>query len=327
MRLLITGADGLLGSNLAAAAAQQSWDVLGGSLREPVEIAGARTTTLDTTDRLATLHAATSFEPDVLVHAAGSTALTRFEHEPYLAQLQQLGVAHTLAAAREVRAHYVLVSCDCVFSGHRPPGQRWSEEDRTDPVNAYGRSKRAAEEAVRETAPSFLITRLADVYGVNLARSTRADALAAHVWGRSGIPLRLLARLRDARPLPAPAGLYRSPTYAWDYAQRLCELVAQECEGVYHMGGPESLHRRDYLRMLARAFDCDPELVRDGTVAAFLHALGEDPRLRLPANTTLDDEKATFVIGHGAVDVQSGHALMREQLRRALDPRAASLAR
>ncbi len=352
MRVLVTGVSGLVGSNLAAAAAQQSWKVLGTWSQTPVRLPGVRTAQLDVSDRHACVALAEEFEPDVLVHAAASVALSRLEREPGLAQLNRLGTEHTLAAARAVRAHYVLVSTDWVFGGQLPARQCWSEHDPTEPVNAYGRSKLAAEQAVQDSRGSWLITRPANVYGVNLAipvlgrgtldvedsagawdagaagggargdRVRQADVASAvrarHVWERSSLALRWVARLRAGRSLPAPADVYQSPTYAWDYAQRVCELVAQECEGIYNTAGPDPFSRRDYLRLLARAFDCDPELVREGTAAAFLAACDEDPGLKLPANTALCDEQTTFVLGRPAIDPLAGHRLMREQLERVL---------
>ncbi|HEY3758907.1 MAG TPA: sugar nucleotide-binding protein [Solirubrobacteraceae bacterium] len=336
MRLLVTGASGLVGSNLAAAAAQQSWKVLGTWCETPVRIPGARTARLDVSDRHACVALAEEFEPDVVVHAAASVELSRLEREPRLAQLNQIGTEHTLGAARAVRGHYVLVSSDWVFSGQRPVGQCWSEHDSTEPVNAYGRSKLAAELTVQDYSGSWLITRPANVYGVNLSvpsavrRDDRALADSSHsqwsgpamhsrhVWERSSLALRWVAHLRVGQLLPAPADIYQCPTYAWDYAQRVCELIAQQCEGVYNTAGPDALSRRDYLRLLARAFDCDPALVSDGTTADFLAACGEDTRLKLPSNTTLCDEQATFVLGRPAVDPLAGHRLMRAQLDRVL---------
>ncbi len=260
------------------------------------------------------------FEPDVVVHAAGGVALSRFEHEPYIAQLDYVGTEHTLAAARAVRARYVLVSCDWVHSGYRPAGLCFSESDLPDPVNAYGRSKLACEEATMRSNVRWLITRPSDVYGVNVSRPARRQTHDRHVWEHSGTALRFVRRLRDRTELPTPAGLQRSPTYAWDYAQRVCELIAQGCEGVYNMGGPVSLGRQAWLELLAGAFGCSPELVRDGTPAAFLQACGEDPHLKLPANTALTDEKARAAIGCAAVAPRRGVGLMREQLRRTLKP-------
>jgi dTDP-4-dehydrorhamnose reductase len=148
----------------------------------------------------------------------------------------------------------------------------------------------------------------------------RASASAHHLWGRSGAPLRLVKRLRDRAAMPAPAGLQRSPTYAWDYAQRVCELVAQGCEGVYNMGGPDPLGRREWIELLADGFGCSKELVREGSNRAFLQACGEDPHLKLPWNTALTDEKARAAIGCPAVAPKRGVGLMKEQLRRTLKP-------
>jgi dTDP-4-dehydrorhamnose reductase len=205
-----------------------------------------------------------------------------------------------------------------VFSGVRTIGERWHEEDHAEPVNEYGRAQLAAEEVVREGSVGWLITRLADVYGVNLAEPPDGSSVR-HVWERSGGALRLVQRLREGATLPAPADVYRSPTYVWDYAQRVCELVAQWRGGVLHTAGPDAMHRREYLRLLARAFGCDPGLVAAGGIAAYLEACDEDPRLPLPPNTALDDERARAALGHPAVDVESGLALMRDQLRRGVD--------
>ena len=74
MRLLVTGASGLVGSNLAAAAAQQSWSVLGTWRDTPVSVLGARTAPLDVTDRHACVALAEELEPDVVVHAAAESS-------------------------------------------------------------------------------------------------------------------------------------------------------------------------------------------------------------------------------------------------------------
>lgn len=371
MRLLVTGVDGLLGSNLAAAAAQQSWDVLGTWHRTPVSLLGANTAPLEVTDRQACVALAEEFEPDVVVHAAAESSPGRVEREPHLAVLNRLGAEHTLAAARTVRAHYVLVSCDLVFGGRRPSGECWAEEDPTEPVNALGRSLLERERLTRGYLGSWLITRPADVYGVNLSipaggggggaqpwappdagrsqslgglggghpgaplqhggagpaasgNGASAAALEAallrarHVWQRSGPPLRLLARLRAGQPLAAPPEIRRSPTYAWDYAQRVCELIGEQCEGVYNTGGPAILGRLSQLRLLARVFGCELGLVREGSLAEYLSACEEPPDVELPLNTALCDDRASFALGRPAVDPFTGHRMMRRQLERLL---------
>jgi hypothetical protein len=266
-----------------------------------------------------------------------------------------------------VRARYVLVSCDLVFSGLRPSAECWDEEDPAAPAGALGRSLVACERLAQRFSGSWLITRPADVYGINLSipagierppalglppapsamgareqveavglglatngngagwagsRAEAARARAHHVWERSGPPLRWVAWLRAGRPLAAPLGIRRSPTYAWEYAQRVCELIAQDCEGVYNTAGPTILGRLAHLRLLARAFNCDLQLVQEGSPAAFLRACGElEDEMSappLPANTALCDRKSSFVLGRAAVDPFTGHRLMRRELERLL---------
>ena len=322
MRVLVTGVGGLIGSNVAAAAAQQSWEAIGCYRGQAVELDGVQTIAVDLVERNQCVAAAMEFDPDVIVHAAGGVALSRFEREPRLAELDYLATEHTIAAARAVRARYVLVSCDWVYSGYRPAGSRFAESDAPAPVNAYGRSKLACEQATMRANLPWLIVRPADVYGVNLSRPLRQvhGGLQRGAWARSGLALRLVKQLREHTVLPAPRGLWRSSTYAWDFAQRSCELVAQGCEGVYNMGGGVPLGRYEWLGLLADAFDCEPGLVREGTVADFLEVCGEDPGLELPSSTALSGEKASAAIGSLAVAPESGLRLMREQLRRMLKP-------
>ncbi len=338
MRLLVTGVSGLIGSNVAAAATQQSWSVVGTWRDTPVSLLGARTAQLDVTDRHACVALAEELEPDIVVHAGAPSGQGRVERDSQLVEADGLGTENTLAAARAVRARYALVSCDLVFSGARPSGECWDEEDPTEPATALGRSLLARERLVQGFGGGWLITRPADVYGVNLAipagaeirtpaphspapaphapQPVQVDERARYVWARSGQPLRWATSLRAGRLLLAPAGVRRTPTYTWDYAQRLCELIAQECEGLFNMAGPTILGRLAQMRLLARAFGCEMELVRDGPVAPLL-----------PANTALCDRKATFMLGHPAVDPFSGYRLMRRQLERlveSIDPPTAS---
>jgi dTDP-4-dehydrorhamnose reductase len=313
MRVLVTGVGGLIGSNVAAAVAQQSWEAIGCYRGQAAQLEGVQAIAVDLAERNQCVAAAMEFDPDVIVHAAGGVVPSRFELEPRLAELDYLATEHTIAAARAVRARYVLVSCDWVYSGYRPAGSRFAESDAPAPVNAYGRSKLACEQATMGANLPWLILRPADVYGVNLSRPSS-------VWERSGLALRLVKRLCEGVELAAPRGLWRSPTYAWDFAQRSCELIAQGCEGIYNMGGAVPLGRYEWLKLLADAFDCEPGLVQEGTLEAFLQACGEDSELELPSNTALSEEKASAAIGSPAVAPERGLRLMREQLRRMLKP-------
>ncbi len=196
MRVLVTGVGGLIGSNVAAAAAQQSWEAIGCYRGQAMELDGVQTIAVDLAERNRCVAAAMEFDPDVIVHAAGGVALSRFELEPRLAELDYLATEHTIAAARAVRARYVLVSCDWVYSGYRPAGSRFAESDAAAPVNAYGRSKLACEQATMHANLPWLILRPADVYGVNLSRPKHRDPQQQGAW-----ELGLEERVRGSKTL------------------------------------------------------------------------------------------------------------------------------
>jgi dTDP-4-dehydrorhamnose reductase len=311
MRLLVTGAGGLVGSNLASAAAQKSWSVLGTWWGAPVSVPGVRTAPLDVSDRRACTALAEELEPDVVLHAVAQSALGGLEREPHLAELDLLATGNTLAAARTVGARYVLASSDLVFSGLLPSGECWREEDPTEPPTALGRSLLACERLVqRSGGAGWLITRPAEPYGINLSIPTaNPGARARHIWERSGPALRWVARLRAGHALAAPPDIRRTPTNARDYSQRVCDLLVRECEGTYNTAGPMILGRLAHLRLLARAFACDMRLVREGPPEPFL-----------PANTALCDRRANLALGRPAVDPFTGYRLMRRQLEGLLEP-------
>lgn len=319
MRVLITGASGLVGSNLTMACVRHGWRATGTWNSMPVTVAGAQTSRLDMGDSDACRSLALEVKPDVVVHAAASVELSRLEQDAYRAELNVRGTENTVRAAEAVGARYVLVSSDWVFSGDRPAGERWAEDDPTNPTNAYGRSKLASERIVQQAGVPWLITRPANVYGVNVSAPHERGSIEDHVWRRSSLGLRWLRLLQAGKTITAPVSVYQCPTFAWDWAERMCRLMASREVGTWHLAGPVAMDRNAYLRSLATAFDCDPSLVLEGTVADFLRQSGDDPQLLLPANTSLSDAKARALLGPG-VDPDHGHQLMREQLARVLSP-------
>jgi len=318
-RLLITGASGLVESDLTMACAQQGWQATGTWSSMPVNVAGARTARLDMGDGDACRSLAREVRPGVVIHAVASVQLSRLEQDTHLAELDVRGTENTVRAAEAVGARCLLVSSDCVPLGDRPAGEKWTEHDSTDPANAYGGSELASERIVQQARVPWLIMRPANVYGVNRSTSTERRSIEDHVRWRSSLGLRWLRLLQAGETITAPASVYQCPTFAWDYAERTYRLIAGGELSTWQLAGPLAIHRQAYLRSLAAAFDCDRGLVLDGMIAEFLRQGGDDPLLALPANTSPSDAKARSPLGPG-VNPDHGHRLMREQLVQVLTP-------
>jgi dTDP-4-dehydrorhamnose reductase len=153
MRLLVTGAAGMLGTDVVAAAASRGHDVIALARAE-----------LDITDAAAVSDAVADARPAALINCAAWTDVDGAEtHEPEATAVNGAAAGHLAAAAADAGAHLVHVSSDYVFDGraHDP----YSEGSATAPQGAYGRSKLAGEQAVGAAGGDYAIVRSAWVFG------------------------------------------------------------------------------------------------------------------------------------------------------------------
>jgi dTDP-4-dehydrorhamnose reductase len=153
MRLLVTGAAGMLGTDVVTAAAARGHDAVGLARAD-----------LDITDAAAVSDAVAAARPDAVINCAAWTDVDGAEaHEAEATAINGDGAGHLADAAADAGAHLVHVSSDYVFDGraHEP----YREGSATAPQGAYGRSKLAGEEAVAAAGGGYAIVRSAWVFG------------------------------------------------------------------------------------------------------------------------------------------------------------------
>jgi dTDP-4-dehydrorhamnose reductase len=209
MRLLVTGAAGMLGTDVVAAAAP-GHDV----------VAFARAD-LDIADADAVRAAVRDTRPDAVINCAAWTNVDGAEiAEVEATRINGDGAGHLAAAAAEVGAHVVHVSTDYVFSGDATSPYR--EDAPTGPIGAYGRSKLAGELAVAAAAPrSHAIVRTAWVFG-------------PHGKNFVDTMLRLGAERDELKVVDDQLGC---PTYTGHLAPALVQIASQRLNGVLHVAG------------------------------------------------------------------------------------------
>ena len=192
--------------------------------------------TLDITRRDDVLQAALAFRPDVIINAAAYTAVDDAEREPEAAfAVNAAGAVHLAQAAHTVGAAMVQISTDYIFDGRRAAPYR--ETDLPSPLNVYGQSKYAGEQAVQAACARHLIVRTAWVFGKH-----------------GGNFVKTLLRLgRQQNVLNVVDDQRGNPTYADDAAAALLHMAEQAVRGkaawgVYHFAGDTAVSRDEFAR-------------------------------------------------------------------------------
>ena len=205
MKVLVTGVKGQLGHDMIKELEKRGHTAVG------VDIDN-----MDITDQEAVRRVVTQAAPEAVVHCAAYTAVDAAEdHEELCRLVNAKGTEHIVSVCRDLDCKLMYISTDYVFNGQ---GERpWEPDDEREPLNVYGQTKYEGEQAV-ETLEKYFIVRIAWVFGVN---------------GKNFIKTMLnLGKTRDS--LTVVDDQIGSPTYTYDLARLLVDMVETEKYGRYH---------------------------------------------------------------------------------------------
>ncbi len=232
LRVVVTGASGMLGSDLAAAWREGGDDVLALGRSE-----------LDVTDLAAVRRALTAARAHVVVHAAAHTDVDGAERDPDLAhRINAIGSANVALGCMDAASDLVHVSSCGVFDGRK--AAPYVETDRPAPLTRHHESKLAGEEAVRRLWPRHYVLRPGWLFGG--APSHRKNFVAAR-WREA----------KGKRTLESAGDRFGSPTYTLDFALAARRLVAARAYGLYHVANAGVASRADYVRGCLAALGLD----------------------------------------------------------------------
>ena len=253
-RILITGANGLVGQALTRAASQ--WpgaDVLATGRGPALARSRGGYARLDVLDADALERVFQDFAPDAVLHAAGEARVEPCEADRQACWALNVDVVATMAALCDrYGSKLVLPSTDFVFDGSDGP---YAETDRPAPINAYGRSKLAAENVLHAgRLKNWAIVRTTMVFGAPAGPDPRLDFVR---W--------LVRELSAGRPVRVPQDQTRTPTLDDDLADGILRILRFDRRGLFHVTGRESLPVLEVARRVADVFDLDASLIQPAT--------------------------------------------------------------
>jgi dTDP-4-dehydrorhamnose reductase len=294
MRILITGANGLLGLKLAAMALSRGYEVFSSYTLIPPPI--GKPVSMDITSEPSVRRAFEQARPDAVFHCAAMTDVDKCEEDPEAAIMVNSEGTRTISRKAALHNSYIAyVSTDAVFDGAKG---NYRESDPTNPVNVYGRSKLLGEEAVKSSGADFLIARPSVIYGANPAS------------GKVNFALWLVESLRALKPVTLLTDLYVSPTLNTSLAGMLLESLEKSLTGTYHMAGATRVSRYEFGTALASVFALDRSLIRAGTAPDFQ---GRWKATR-PPDSSLDVSKVASILDCKPLALNDALKKLREEI-------------
>ncbi|WP_151681331.1 dTDP-4-dehydrorhamnose reductase, partial [Weizmannia acidilactici] len=206
MKILVTGYTGQLG-----------YDVVKEGKKRGLEMVGTGQAELDIVKEKDVHHFVASLKPDAIIHCAAYTAVDKAEDEKEACRNVNVnGTKYLAEAAKAAGAKFMFISTDYVFKGEGT--EPFVETDQADPINYYGYTKYEAEKIVRSLLNDAFIVRISWVFGINGKNFVKTM-------------LRLAENHKEVNVVGDQIG---SPTYTFDLARLLIDMIQTEKYGIYH---------------------------------------------------------------------------------------------
>jgi dTDP-4-dehydrorhamnose reductase len=283
MRVLVTGASGLLGINVALEA-RQDHTVFGLVNTLHLRKAPFEVLTGDLLANGAIERLLDDTQPDWVIHCAALANLEACESDPALAAQINTEVPRKLAQhVARGGARLLHVSTDAVFDGQRGD---YSETDLPNPLSVYARTKLEAERAVMEVDPNAIVARV-NLFGWSLT-------------GKRSLAEWFFNNLSAGKSIMGFTDVYFCPLLANHLAHILIEMLTRKLTGLFHVVSSECIPKYDFGIALARQFGLDEGLISPASVAK------SDLKAARSPNLTLRNAKLAQALQQAIPNVSTG---------------------
>jgi len=229
MKVLVTGYTGQLG-----------YDVVQYGSKMGLSMVGIGSKDLDITNEAAVTYYVKEVNPDAIIHCAAYTAVDKAEDDKNTCwNVNVEGTKHLAKAAREIDAKFLYISTDYVFNGEgETPFQ---ETDKINPIGYYGFTKYEGEKVVKQLLDHWFIVRISWVFGINGSNFVKT-----------------MLRLAETRnELNVVGDQVGSPTYTFDLARLIIEMIQSDKYGVYHASNSGFCSWADFAQEIFRQANVD----------------------------------------------------------------------
>jgi dTDP-4-dehydrorhamnose reductase len=272
MKFLVTGSTGLIGSQVIKDLVQQNHTVYSCYHNEkpfhgtPIQL------DLTTQDKI--IQTLQETKPDRIIHLAAMTNVELCETEKELATQINTKATETIAKqAAKQQAFFVYVSTDYVFDGIT--GMK-KEDDFTNPLGVYGKSKIEGEVALSKLASNWCIVRTSTPFGIHHKKKS--------------FPLWVKESLESKKKIPVLVDQFTSPTFVPNLSKMLIEVATRQITGVIHLAGATRISRYSLAELVVEKLSLDKKLLIPTKINEM------DWKARRPKDSSLDVTFATEIL-------------------------------
>jgi dTDP-4-dehydrorhamnose reductase len=296
VRYVVTGASGLLGLNLSLQISAYD-EVLGIANTSPLKGLPFEIQELDLVSDNFEAEILETYKPDVVIHCAAIANLEECEKNPELAYHTNAIIPGEIASqCRKRGLKFVHISTDAVFDGK---SGNYSENDPTNPLSVYAKTKRAGEENVQQQNPDAIIARV-NFFGWSLS-------------GTRSLGEFFVNNLISRNSINGFVDVNFCSLYVLNLSDLLLEMVRADLSGIYHVVSSDHMTKYEFGCAIAEKFGLDQTIInpisvkksnlkaeRSLNLTLSTKKLSSDLNLSIP--TTLDGINQFFE------DYQSGYA-------------------
>jgi dTDP-4-dehydrorhamnose reductase len=290
VKLLITGASGLLGSRLCEIALKKKHIVY--SVYSQHKPPYGMPIKLDVCDPRALTQIFRKIEPEAVLHAAALTDVDKCELDRELSWKTNVEATRNLVRlCKESNVFLVYVSTDYVFDGEKG---MYKETDKPTPINYYGYTKLKGEETV-QTLESYCIARGSVIYG-----STPAA-------GKTNFAIWLLDKLKKKEEVKILTDQWNSPTLNVNMAEMLIETLEKKVQEILHLAGATRLSRYEFAERIAEAFCLDARYIKPVQIEHMKWIA------KRPKDSSLDVSKAKRTLAIKPLEIREALEIMKKE--------------
>ena len=288
-KILVTGSAGLIGTQIVKDLLDNHKQVYSCYNKTKPEL--GIITHLDLTKKDDIVNTMNRIKPDVVIHLGAMTDVELCETETELAKKINTDATEILALESEkYNTFFVYMSTDYVFDGK--VGMK-KENDKTNPINFYGKSKLDGERVFKKITTPNVIVRTSTPFGLH------SKKISFPIWVKKNLELE--------KEISVVVNQYTSPSYVPNISKMIIEIIERKITGIIHLAGATKISRYDFAVQISKIINANKQFLK------LIKMDQMDWKAQRPADSSLSVSKANKILKNKPEKIEDSLKLLFNQ--------------